>query len=89
MRIPNLITGVTARLPSSQRAVLQRLADGWVMDRAGRDMQAAVLFFGRGKPARRVVAKTVSALLADGLIEPALDGVTDYQLTAAGRKALT
>lgn len=76
-------------LTVAQQSVLRRLTDGYVMDRCGRDGMSAVMFVGRSKPSFRVAAKTVSALLAEGLIEAANNDVTDYRITLAGRRVLS
>ena len=75
-------------LTRDSRDVLRRLDQGWVMDRCGRDNMSAEMMFGRNSGIRRIAASTVSFLLREGLIELALDGITDYQITAAGRRAL-
>lgn len=72
-------------LTRAQLDVLRRLDQGWVMDSCGRDGMAAEMVLGRGKGIRRIAARTVSFLLREGLIELALDGITDYRITEAGR----
>lgn len=80
----------TAQKPTitrTQRAVLSRLRDGWVMDRAGRDGMSAVMVRGKSEPEVRVSSATVSKLLSECWITPAHNDVTDYRITGAGRKA--
>ncbi|MDE2426747.1 MAG: hypothetical protein KGO96_12670 [Elusimicrobia bacterium] len=74
-------------LTTRQIAVLKVLADGWVMDRAGKDGLAAILTGRKGQSAS-VSRSTVSALLNEGLIETTHADVTDFRIASIGRMAL-
>jgi hypothetical protein len=73
----------------AMRQTLKMLATGeWLMDRCGSEGMQAVMLRGKGER-RFVLSKTVSRLLSEGLIEATWNDVTDYRITAAGRKALS
>jgi hypothetical protein len=71
------------RLTRTHRAVLGRLAAGWVMDPAGEESTGAVLF-DKGSDVVRVSARTVDFLLANGLIQHG-DAWFPFKLTVVGR----
>lgn len=82
---PATVDAIVQPLTPTQRDVLRRLACGdWVMDYAGSDGMAATMS-GPGWGIVKVAAKTVSYLLAEGLITTSTKGISNYEITALGR----
>jgi hypothetical protein len=73
----------TIRLTKAQLAVLGCLADGWVMEPAGRDDMGGCLHREKGE-VKMVSAKTVSALFGHGFINPG-DAWNPWALSVVGR----
>ena len=76
------------KLTRAQKQVLQRLAaGGWVLDMAGRDGCQGWMS-GPRKEQHNISAQTMSALLDGLLITTSVDGISDYEITQAGRMAV-